>query len=238
MTNYWRRLLPVSLAGSIFVAAAPITFADSVQALASITEAAATQSRERARRQGYDNVLTEVRPLDKRLRLPQCSEPLSTLPSQSSKVLGPLNIGVRCNGEKPWTIYVRANVSAQQSVPVLVRPLPRHAIITRDDLKLLDQPIHSATNGVIFDPNQIIGMELLRPLDIGSSVKVNQLRPPKVIKRGQQVTLVASFNGLDVRIKGKALGDAAVGERVTVTNLSSGNRVEGIARKDGTVWVP
>jgi len=238
MTNYWRRLLPVGFAAGIFVAVVPAAFADLTQPLESITAAAAKESRERASRQGYDKVLTEVRPLDKRLRLPRCSEALSTLPSQSSQVLGSVNIGVRCNGDRPWTIYVRANISARQSVPVLSRPLPRHAIITKDDLKLVDQPINSAANGVIFDPNQIIGMELLRPLDIGSSVKVSQLQPPKVIKRGQQVTLVASFNGLDVRIKGKALKDAAAGERVTVTNLSSGNRVEGIARTDGTVWVP
>jgi flagella basal body P-ring formation protein FlgA len=85
---------------------------------------------------------------------------------------------------------------------------------------------------------QIIGMELTRSLDAGSTIGVNQLRPPKVIKRGQQVTLVAGAGNLQVRMQGKALGDATAGERVRVTNLSSNQQVEGIANSDGTVSVP
>ena len=58
-----------------------------------------------------------------------------------------------------------------------------------------------------------------------------------MISRGQQITLIAGDNGLEVRMQGKALKDAAVGERVNVTNLSSGQQVEGIANSDGTVSV-
>jgi len=238
MTIIWHHLLQLGLVGIAFVSVISHTHANSIQTLESIAAAAASASAERARQQGYDNVITEVRPLDSRLRLPQCSKALSTVVPQSGQVLGPVNIGIRCSGEKPWTIYVRANVSARQSVPVLARPLARNTIVSSDDLRLVDQPLHSAANGVIYDPNQIIGMELVRALDAGSHIRINQLRPPKVVIRGQQVTLVANFNGLDVRIQGKALKDAAAGERVPVTNLSSGKRIEGIAHTDGTVWVP
>lgn len=50
--------------------------------------------------------------------------------------------------------------------------------------------------------------------------------------------LVSGNGGLKVRMQGKALKDAAVGERVKVTNLSSGQKIEGIANADGTVSVP
>ena len=75
-------------------------------------------------------------------------------------------------------------------------------------------------------------------VESGSSIRIDQLRAPKVIKRGQQVTLLTGLNGLEVRIQGKALRDAAAGERVTVTNLSSGKQIEGTAHSDGTVSVP
>lgn len=91
---------------------------------------------------------------------------------------------------------------------------------------------------MVFDPQQIIGMELTRPLNAGSTIRISHLRPPKVIKRGQQVTLVTGLDGLEVRIQGKALRDAAAGERVAVTNLSSGKQIEGTAHSDGTVSVP
>lgn len=237
MTKFWHYLVAVALVMGNLVFVVSFSSAQSMQALESIIAAAAESGAQRAKKRGYESVKTEVRPLDSRLRLPQCSQALSTLTPPTEQVLGPVNIGVRCSGDKPWTIYVRANVSATQSVPVLARPVARGTIITSGDLLMVEQPLHSAAKGAIYDPNHIIGMELVRALDAGSQIRVNQLRLPKVVLRGQQVTLIANFNGLDVRIQGKALKDAAAGDRVTVTNLSSGKRVEGIARTDGTVWV-
>ncbi len=236
MTIFWRGALSAGLLATLYVGT--VAAAGSIQTLDSIVAAAKSASDQRARQHGYDNVLSEVRPLDSRLQLPQCSEKLTTITPQSNRVLGSINIGVRCTGEKPWTIYIRAMVTAQQSVPVLTRPLARLSIVSKDDIQLINQPVHSTGNGVIYDPNQIIGMELIRPLNAGSPIKVNQLRSPKVVIKGQQVTLVARFGGLDVTIKGKALQSAAVGDRVRVTNLSSGKHVEGVAQADGTVLVP
>jgi len=41
-----------------------------------------------------------------------------------------------------------------------------------------------------------------------------------------------------VRMQGKAMGSGAAGDRLVVTNLNSGRRVEGIVRRDGTVQIP
>ena len=71
----------------------------------------------------------------------------------------------------------------------------------------------------------------------GSPVRVNQLRRPKVVKRGNLVTLLSGGAGLEVRMQGKAQGDAAVGDHLKVKNLSSGQLVEGIVNSDGTVTV-
>lgn len=102
---------------------------------------------------------------------------------------------------------------------------------------MVDMPVDSVVDGIIFDPAQIVGKELARSLNAGSTFKLSQLRAPKVIKRGQVVTLKAGAGGLEVQIQGKALGDAAEGERVLVSNLSSGRQVEGTANADGSVTV-
>lgn len=238
MSIFWRRLLVGGgLLGAI-CAGGPAAAADAVQPADTIVAAAVAASEERALQQGYDNVAVEVRPLDDRLRLPLCDEPLESFSPQAGQVLGAASVGVRCRGPEPWTIYVRTSVSARQEIPVLARSLPRNAVVTREDLKMIDQPLESAANGVILDPDRIVGMELTRALNAGSTIRLNQLRSPKIIKRGQQVTLTSGLNGLEVRIQGKALGDAAEGERVAVSNLSSGREVEGTAHSDGTVSVP
>jgi len=241
MTIFWRRLLWRYFWRHLWLIAAcllaPVAGASDTQPLDSITRAAVTASEERALEHGYDNVAVEARPLDQRLHLPACEQALDSAISAASQVLGAVSVAISCAGERPWTIYVRTRVTAQQAIPVLVRPLARGSVIAEADLKLINQPLGSGANGMITDPQQIIGMELSRALDAGAIIRVKHLRKPKVIKRGQLVTLVSGANGLEVRIQGKALSDAASGERVSVSNLSSGKRVEGIAHADGTVTV-
>ncbi|MAT95177.1 MAG: flagella basal body P-ring formation protein FlgA [Halioglobus sp.] len=207
------------------------------QPLEAIVATAITAGEERAGQFGFDNVSVEVRSLDQRLRLPRCEAPLSGTIPRSSSVPGLVNVRVDCATPKPWSIYVRARIVAQRSVPVLTRPLPRGARIQDEDLQLVDMPVDSVLDGIIFEPQQIVGMELARGLNAGSTLKVSQLRRPKVIKRGQLVTLKAGEGGLEVQIQGKALADAVEGERVMVSNLSSGKTVEGTANSDGTVTV-
>lgn len=202
--------------------------------IAAVVEAAC---REEARLRGFDEVTVTVRSLDNRLRLPLCEQPLRAFPVQAERVLGALSVGVRCGGQAPWTIYVRAQVEATRLVPVLARPLGSRSVITAADIELVNVSAGVALNGVLLEPDQIIGMELIRPLEAGSPVKVSQLRAPKLVKRGNLVTILTGVSGLEVRMQGKALGDAAAGDLVQVTNLSSGQLVEGVVNADGTVTV-
>ena len=237
MTFFWH-FYKIFAALLISLSAATSWATDSpLQPLQSIIDAAVNSSQQRASALGYNNVTIETRPLDSRLRLPLCSKPLNTAEPTSGQVLGSISVGVRCQGENPWSIYVRTKVSAMQAVPVLARPLARGDIIAESDLKTVNQLLGAVGKGIILDTRQIVGMQLSRPLDVGSSLRTNQLKKPKVIKRGQQVTLVANMNGLKVKSQGKAMRDAVAGERVIATNLSSGKQVEGTALSDGTVIV-
>jgi flagella basal body P-ring formation protein FlgA len=61
---------------------------------------------------------------------------------------------------------------------------------------------------------------------------------PELVVRGQTVTLVAGSPGVEVRMQGKALASGAEGDRLMVSNLRSGRRVEGIVLSDGSVQIP
>ena len=102
----------------------------------------------------------------------------------------------------------------------------------------MERTITSATDAVIMDPQQAIGMELIRPASAGSPLRHSQLRPPQLISRGQTVTLIAGGEGLQVTMQGRAMANAAAGDRLLVTNLASGRRVEGIVNADGSVRIP
>jgi len=236
MTNFWQLALCLALAGMLPAVAVPLR-AQEQQSLDSIRDVVGSSCHDWARSRGYDPVKVDVRSLDARLRLPRCDQALSAFPAQPDRVLGAVSVGVRCAGGNPWTIYVRANVSAQKTVPVLARPLASRSRITAEDLKMVEMSADAALNGVVLDPDQIIGMELTRSLGVDSPVKVSQIRLPKLVKRGQHVTLLSGGGGLEVRMQGKAMADAAAGDLVKAVNLSSGQMVEGVVNPDGTVAV-
>jgi len=63
------------------------------------------------------------------------------------------------------------------------------------------------------------------------------LAPPRLVRRGDSVALLARSNGVEVRMPGRALGDAGAGERVSVRNPSSRRTIQGLVLADGEVLV-
>ena len=234
MTDYWR-FTAWCLALNAMMSSAAMTA--SLHPLTDIAEHAAAAARASARQAGYQDVSVQVRPLDQRLRLAECGQSLTSLMPQNGRPLGPVSVGVRCNGSAPWTLYVRTEVSAQLTLPVLTRTLPRGAIIADNDLEMVSRAISNSPRALILDPKAVIGLETKRSLPAGSTLHHNQLAAPVLVERGQSVTLVAGGSGLQVRMQGQATANAAAGERLRVINESSGRRVEGIVNADGTVRI-
>lgn len=65
-----------------------------------------------------------VNPLDQRLRVAACPQPLKPWLPSSSKLLGPTTVGVRCLGESPWTLYVSARIERYTDIQIAARPWP------------------------------------------------------------------------------------------------------------------
>ncbi|MCR9184105.1 MAG: flagellar basal body P-ring formation chaperone FlgA [Halieaceae bacterium] len=212
--------------------------AETLHALEDVVAAATRAATDAAQAQGYSDLEISARPLDSRLRLQACAEPLETFSSPNASVLGPVSVGVRCAQPSAWTLYVRLDVSTRATLPVLTDNLPRGTVISERDLILVERTITNATDAVILDPQQAIGLELVRPARAGSTLRHSQLRPPQLIARGQTVTLIAGSEGLQVTMQGRAMANAAAGDRLLVTNLASGRRVEGIVSADGSVHIP
>ncbi|GAB5413251.1 MAG: hypothetical protein Cons2KO_08540 [Congregibacter sp.] len=188
--------------------------------------------------QGFDSVDVRVRPLDARLRPAKCDQPLEIVRSHVGRAIGPVSYGVRCAGSVPWTLYLNADVSAAITHPVLKTPLPRGALISESDLVMRERRITTQATDLIMDPKVAVGMELKRPLPAGSELRYGAVTQPQLVARGQRVTLVAGSDGLEVRMQGKAMANGAQGDRLMVTNLSSGRRIEGVVLGDGSVRIP
>ena len=77
--------------------------AEILHPLEDVVAAASAEATAAARAQGYTDLEVSARPLDSRLRLQACGEPLETFSNANASVLGPVSVGVRCAQPSAWT---------------------------------------------------------------------------------------------------------------------------------------
>lgn len=186
-------------------------------------------------RQFGDNLSVEIQAPDPRLRLAACSESLEVFTAPGARSFGNTSVGVRCAGLVPWTIYLRARVRVWMEVLVSRGPLSRGDRVGENDLMVQKMDISQVNGRFLQHPSQAVDLELRRTLAPGVVLTQNMLRAPELIKRGDRVTLLARAGNLSVRVAGKALTSGAMGDQISVENLSSRRRVQGVVSADGVV---
>lgn len=164
----------------------------------------------------YDNAQIVMDPLDSRLRLQACDNQLETFSNHGKIGLGKQTIGIRCNSPVAWSVYTSAKVKVFRPVVVTTRPLNADHIISKSDLKIQSLDIGSLRKGYINKPQQIIGQQLKYSLAMGTIINSKNLRPQKIIQRGELIMLVATAGQMEVRMSGTALSDGSLGQRVRV----------------------
>ncbi len=213
---------------------------DEVQSIASIRTATADFLEISLRNNGAttdsispDNI--RVGKLDSRLALTRCEQALTTFLPAGAQLAGKTTVGVRCEGRKPWTVYVPATINVSGTFIAATRSLPRGHILGYDDVEPKEQNQAEIPWGSVSDLEQVIGMELKRPVNAGGALTSAMLGKPEVIKRGQQVTVYSGSGGLQVSVAGVAMASGAEGERVKIRNARSKRIIEGTVRADGSV---
>ena len=175
--------------------------------------------------------------LDRRLRLNLCeTEPTAFLPT-GSKLQGKLTIGLRCVGQKPWTVYIPVQIKTFTDVVGAAHPLNRNTKISEGDVIKVRYETSNLHSGFFVNKNNVIGKVLKRNMNAGQIFTPRKIKAPLLVHRGDEVTIIASTGGIQVRVKGKAMKDAAKGEQLPVRNIRSKRIVQGIAVKSGTVSV-
>lgn len=167
--------------------------------------------------------------LDPALRLPRCSAALV------ARVQGSNSVEVAC--PDGWRLFVPVRVRRSQTVLVLSRGIAPGETITADAFVPETRDASRIVGAAVADPAQAVGRVARRMLSAGAVLSATDLVAQRLIRRGDNVALVSRRGGVEVRVVGKALGDAGESERVTVENLSSRRVVQGVVGPGGDVWV-
>lgn len=167
--------------------------------------------------------------LDPALRLPRCGAALV------ARVQGSNSVEVGC--PDGWRLFVPVRVRRSQTVLVLSRGIAPGETITADAFVPETRDASRIVGAAVADPAQAVGRVARRTLSAGAVLSATDLVAQRLIRRGDNVALVSRRGGVEVRVVGKALGDAGESERVTVENISSRRVVQGVVGPGGDVWI-
>jgi len=196
---------------------------------------------ERAVRREIDPALKgvelDVVPLDPRLRLPACAgEPEGHAQpprGTQTRVLA----RVTCTRGAAWSLNVPVDIRREVTLLVLRRAIGRGEAIGAADVNPQKRVLAGVGSPYVARVEDLAGRQTRRPLAEGTAITADALNAALLIHRGQDVTLMTSAGGIEVRAPGRALADASARQRLRVQNLASLKIVEGVAENDSVVRV-
>lgn len=169
--------------------------------------------------------------LDDGLRMPRCSQPLKASATATASV------EVSCPAVGGWRLFVPVKVRREQAVLVLARGVAAGETLGAADITSAKRDTARIAGAVLSLPEAAIGRVARRALAAGSLLSAGDLVAQRTVRRGDSVALISRRGGVEVRMAGKALGDAGEGERVSVESQSSRRVIQGVATSDGNVLV-
>ncbi len=214
-----------------------------------ITHAATTAADLQQQANGYlqqliqqQNLTTshyEISPIDPRLQLADCTDPLKVaLFNPPVPLAGRITLQINCTAPTPWKIYVKATVHVLKAVIVAIRPLARGYTITMADVQLQERPMESLRQNYFESTAAVIGKTLKQSVATGTVISATALDNARMVKKNQQVTITSGASAtINVKTNGVALSDGSMGERISVRNSASNKVIEATVLAPGLVSV-
>jgi flagellar basal body P-ring formation protein FlgA len=124
-------------------------------------------------------------------------------------------------GMNPIDTRVSGRVDEVVEAPVAATRLLPETVLRPDDVHIARVRAAVLHNEVARSVDQIVGMQLRRPVAAGQPLRLTDLTRPPLVQRGATVQIELSAAGLFVTGQAVALDAGAQGEKVRVQNLTS-----------------
>ena len=179
-------------------------------------------------------IAIEVGQPDSRLQLAQCAKAVPYVPS-GIRLGGATRIGLKCvRGPTAWNITVPVVIRIFGRGLVALSNIPAGATLKSQDLTVGDVDLVADTSAALSEPQAIEGRTLVRPLNVGQSLRLSHLKPRQWFAPGDTVKLVSSGSGFQIASQGQALTPGIDGQPVRV-RTEAGKILSGTAIGDRLV---
>ena len=153
-----------------------------------------------------------------------------------ARLWGRMTVGVRCAGERPWTIYLQARISLRATYYLAARAMAPGEVFTSADLVARDGDLTGLPQAIVTDPSQVVGSVSLVRIAGGMPLRRDMLKSASSVSIGQTVRVVAAGDGFAISAEGSAMNNASPGQQVRV-KTANGQIISGIVKDGSTVEI-
>jgi flagella basal body P-ring formation protein FlgA len=125
------------------------------------------------------------------------------------------------DGIDPIDTSISGRVDEMVEAPVALTRLLPETVLRPDDLHIARVRTSALQNEVARSIDQVVGMQLRRPVAAGQPLRLADLTRPPLVQRGSTVQIELSSTGLSLTGQAIALDAGADGERIRVQNMTS-----------------
>ncbi|WP_047244382.1 flagellar basal body P-ring formation chaperone FlgA [Chromobacterium subtsugae] len=164
--------------------------------------------------------------------LPACARPWQ-VEATDSRAFSRMRFSVACpDGDWRGDYIARASVSAR--VASAARDLPAGAPLQKEDISWSRRPVSEPAD-LFGQASTPLGLAPRAALSQGQLLRRKQLQAPQLVKRGDEVRIVARQDGIEVSNAGEALANGRMGEVIRVRNVGSGKVISARVSAGGEV---
>lgn len=136
---------------------------------------------------------------------------------------GQFTASLTITGDTMNAISTRISGKVEPMVTALVsvtRLLPE-TILRAEDVRLARIRASRVPEQAAQTVDQVVGMQLRRPIGAGQALRLSDLMRPPLVQRGAMVQMEFNEQGLRISAQATAIDDGAEGERIRVQNVNS-----------------
>ncbi len=212
----------------LLIIASTVTFAESTQSLDLLKDKVEQHVLNELASYTEGKIQVSAERIDPRLTLKECSEDqLLIFNPYQTPTLNSNTMGIKCKEEtNHWTLYIPIKITVLKTIYVAKRPLLKGTRVTEADIYQTELDAQKLKQGYFTDSSAVIGQVCKQNISADAPLNPYNIELPKMVHKGQQVTITASNEGLSISMSGIAMNDGALGEIVQVKNLSSKKVIE------------
>lgn len=114
-------------------------------------------------------------------------------------------------------IPIQAEITALPRAIVASRPIAKGDVVRQEDIESRPLPADFAgSDERLLSREEVIGRETTRPLALGQPVSAADVQLPRLVHRGDKVTVCSLAAGISITTSGKAAEDGALGDSISV----------------------